>query len=163
MLRRLRSRTGGNHRREATIAELRQRQIIGILTTTGTATWDDRLNRSMMLPTGVHLWTIDNQAANTADGQVRLQLRAILLNEPAATASGNLPMPSDGSLILLTDDNDIHSWNLTDLFQRADNGDEQAAEDLYELELHVQQRAMQAAITGYEVPESMRWPDDGSK
>jgi hypothetical protein len=146
-------------RRGQTISDLRERGIIGVLTTTSNATWDDRLNRTMILPAGVHLWTIDPDAAATAEGQSRLRVRLVLIDEPAPSPDTPLPLPP-GTLTLLAEDDEVHTWNLVDLLTRIDAADDQAGEDLFELELHVQQLAMAKAMEGYEVPESMRWPDE---
>jgi hypothetical protein len=161
MIRRILARLTGDGRRR-TIADLRERQIIGILTMTGNPDWDARLNRTLALPSGIHLWTLDSTARDTPEGQMKLRLRRILLNEPAPSANDVLALPTDGSLTMLAGDDEVHSWNLTNLFQRMEDGDEQAAEDLLELELHVQQRAIEATMHGFEASGSVRWPDEAT-
>lgn len=159
MLDRLRARLAGTDERAATIAALREQDVIGILTLTGNPELDARLNRSMLLPAGLHLWSVDREASATAEGQMMLRVRATLLNERTPKAA-TLSLPSGGTLLLLADNDEVHTWDVSDLLERAATN-EDAAADLYELELHLQQLAMAAAMKGFEPADSMRWPGDG--
>jgi hypothetical protein len=132
LLRRIRRRPRAG--RDTVVASLLQRQVIGYLTPTGNATWDDQLNRAMLLPAGPHLLAL-GPAGAPAD------------HLAAATLAGAPPQP--GTLLLIEPDGDIHTWDLTGLLQRADDGDDQAREALHELVLHVQQRALEAVAAGF--------------
>jgi hypothetical protein len=119
------------------IASLRGRDEIGLLTLTGNTAWDERINRTMILPASRHLPVVD-------PGNDRAAMLSALTGQP--------PVP--GTLVLIEPNGDVHVWDLNDLLQRAGAGDEQAADDLLELELHVQQRALEAAQRIFPDPPS---------
>lgn len=116
--------------RAAAIADLRARDVVGCLALTGDGAWDDRLQRTLILPAGRHLLVVDAAAPAAS-------------RETAALLLEGTPAP--GTLALLEKDDSVHVWDLTDLLRRAEQGDERAGANLYELELHVGQRALEAA------------------
>jgi hypothetical protein len=130
-------------RRAATIAELRRQRIIGLLAYPPLPAWEDRINRSLILPTGRNLMVINSATIDTAEGQQRMRMLCDLLARPQPP-DAILPPPQRATLALLTSDGDVHTWDLSRLFERIDAGDEAAREELLELELHVQEQAMQA-------------------
>src|SRR5688572_26224427 len=51
-----------NEMQQGTLANLRQHGIVGVLTLTGLPVWDRRLQQSMVLPAGVHLYVVDEHS-----------------------------------------------------------------------------------------------------
>ena len=134
-------------RRERTIVDIRDKRIIGVLAFPAIPGWDDRVRRDFVLPAGPHLLVVGPETVDTPAGQRAGAALADLIGRPPPP-SGVYNLPSRAMLALLDDgDNgdDVSLWDLSAFFNRIDAGDENAAEEFYELQLHVQQLAMAAA------------------
>jgi hypothetical protein len=130
-------------RRAAIIAEMRRQDVIGLLAYPSLPAWEERINRSIILPTGRNLLVVNSQTIDTAEGQQRMRMLGDLLARPQPPDI-ILPAPRRATLALITDTGDVNTWDLTTLFERIDAGDAAASEDLLELELHVQEQALRA-------------------
>jgi hypothetical protein len=130
-------------RRAASSAEMRRQEIFGRLAYPSLPAWEERINRSLILPTGRNLLVVNSQTIDTAEGQQRMRMLGDLLARPQPPDT-ILPAPRRATLALITNTGDVHSWDLTALFERIDAGDDAASEELLELELHVQDQALRA-------------------
>jgi hypothetical protein len=132
-------------RRTRTLANLREREVAGILALPEDipAHWKERLNRTLLLPAGIHLQPVDATTATSEEGQRRLHALYDLLGEGRPLAM-TLALPPRAMLALVEDD-DVLMWDLSGLFERADEGDEEALVEVAEFEAYVVRAALNAA------------------
>jgi hypothetical protein len=125
-------------RRVAVLETLQQRGIIGILARPELGAWEERLQRTLLLPAGTTLWSVGPENVASPQGQERLHDLYLLLGQ-VRPRNATLALPARATLVLADATEPlVRMWDLSAYFERADAGDEAALDALADLEADVQ-------------------------
>lgn len=138
-----------SERRVWRLAELREKRVIGVLAYPDVGDWQDRLELDFVFPSSPHLLAANPDLIDTPMGQHTMLVLGELIGRPPPL-SGVYDLPGRATLALIVEadsGDEVHLWDLSTYFERADAGDDAARENLYELQLYVQQQALRASST----------------
>lgn len=125
-------------RRVRALGGMRARGVIGILARPEIGAWEERLQRTLLLPAGATLWSVGPEEIATPRGQERMHDLYLLLGQ-VRPRGATLELPARATLLLIDEEEPVvRMWDLSAFFARADAGDETTLDALAELEGHVQ-------------------------
>ncbi|RIK45555.1 MAG: hypothetical protein DCC58_06010 [Chloroflexi bacterium] len=131
-------------RRMALLESMQRDGVIGILARPQLDRWEERLQRTMLLPAGRQLRSIGPGDDATDAGQQRLRDLYLLLGQ-VRPSGVTLELPKRATLVLLDPDQPLVAmWDLQAYFERAEQGDDMALDALAELEAYVGNAALAA-------------------